>query len=127
MLDVKKAPMGTNPNAMDTAASGAHTAIDATQRATNSALNSLSDSVDRLHEKAAPALSAAASKIEQMAKGSYDSVLHGYASAKERAVKTSDDTVAYIKDEPVKSVMIAAATGAAVAAVMMYLMRSKDR
>lgn len=38
-----------------------------------------------------------------------------------------DRTVAYIKDEPVKSVMIAALTGAALAALIGWVARSRSR
>lgn len=45
----------------------------------------------------------------------------------DRAHQASDQTVSYIKDEPVKSMLIAAATGAALMALASLLTRSRDR
>lgn len=41
------------------------------------------------------------------------------------AARATDSTVSYIKDEPVKAMLIAAATGAALAALMSLLSRSR--
>jgi ElaB/YqjD/DUF883 family membrane-anchored ribosome-binding protein len=45
---------------------------------------------------------------------------------REKAVQASDQTVAYIKDEPVKSMLIAAATGAALMGLISLMGRSRD-
>lgn len=45
----------------------------------------------------------------------------------QRALRVSDNTVGYIRDEPVKSVLIAAATGAALVALVGLLSRSRAR
>jgi ElaB/YqjD/DUF883 family membrane-anchored ribosome-binding protein len=45
----------------------------------------------------------------------------------DRALRVSDNTVGYIRDEPVKSVLIAAATGAALVALVGLLSRSRAR
>jgi ElaB/YqjD/DUF883 family membrane-anchored ribosome-binding protein len=45
---------------------------------------------------------------------------------KERALRASDATVMYIKDEPVKSMLIAAAAGAALMALVTLLARDRD-
>lgn len=42
-------------------------------------------------------------------------------------MKASDDTVSYIKDEPVRAMLIAAATGAALMALLSMMGRSRDR
>lgn len=44
---------------------------------------------------------------------------------REQAQKASDSTVAYIQEQPVKSVLIAAATGAAVTLAIGLLSRSR--
>lgn len=45
----------------------------------------------------------------------------------DRAHQASDSTVAYIKDEPVKSMLIAAAAGATLMALVSLLTRSHNR
>jgi ElaB/YqjD/DUF883 family membrane-anchored ribosome-binding protein len=44
-----------------------------------------------------------------------------------RANRASDRTVAYIRDEPVRSMLVAAATGAALATILGLLMRWRGR
>ena len=46
---------------------------------------------------------------------------------RDRAHRASDGTVNYIKDEPVKAVLIAAATGAALMALVALIGRPSDR
>lgn len=75
----------------DQAAESAQTAIKATQRATNAALNGIAGTSEQF-----------------------------LASAH----RASDKTAQYIRDEPVKAVLIAAAAGAAVATVISLLTRS---
>jgi ElaB/YqjD/DUF883 family membrane-anchored ribosome-binding protein len=43
---------------------------------------------------------------------------------RERALRVSDNTVGYVRDEPVKSMLIAAAAGAVMMAVLGFLRRS---
>ena len=45
---------------------------------------------------------------------------------RDRAAKVSDNTVGYIKDEPMKSMLIAAATGAALMALVSLVTRNRD-
>lgn len=49
----------------------------------------------------------------------------GSAAVREQAQKASESTVAYIQEKPVKAVMIAAATGAALTLVIGMLSRSR--
>ena len=46
---------------------------------------------------------------------------------RDRAVHVTDSTVTYIKDEPLKAMLIAAATGAVLMALLGMLNRSRDR
>jgi hypothetical protein len=43
---------------------------------------------------------------------------------RDKALRASDNTVGYIKDEPVKAMLIAAATGAALMALVSLITRS---
>jgi ElaB/YqjD/DUF883 family membrane-anchored ribosome-binding protein len=48
------------------------------------------------------------------------------AQIRERALKASDNTVGYIKDEPLKAMLIAAAAGAALMALLGLIGRSRS-
>ena len=56
-----------------------------------------------------------------------DAVRDTSQQVRERAVRVSDGTVGYIRDEPVKSVLIAAATGAVLMALVGLMGRSNSR
>ena len=45
---------------------------------------------------------------------------------RDKAVQVSDQTVGYIKDEPVKAVLVAAAAGAVAALLIGWLSRSRS-
>ena len=49
------------------------------------------------------------------------------AQVRERALRAQDSTVGYIRDEPMKAILIAAATGAALMALIGLMGRSHRR
>lgn len=55
-----------------------------------------------------------------------DSVVEGVRELRHQAQLASDKTVTYIKDEPVKVMVMAAVTAAAVAALVYLLRRPRD-
>ena len=65
-----------------------------------------------------------ASEAETLARRGLDTMRERSAQFRESAVRVSDNTVGYIKDEPVKAILIAAATGAALMALVSLLSRS---
>ena len=83
-------------------------------------------SVDRAAQTAHEAIDRVAAKAEELARRSADAVRDRSADIKERAVRTSDMTIGYIKDEPVKAILIAAATGAVLMALVSLLNRDRD-
>jgi ElaB/YqjD/DUF883 family membrane-anchored ribosome-binding protein len=110
----------------DQAAQSADGAIKSTQRFANDTLNNLSDKVQEVRDQAAPVLNRVAEKAETLARRGLDAVKDGSQQVREKALRASDSTVAYIKDEPVKAILIAAATGAALMALISLMTRSKD-
>ena len=120
----KKLPEPTN-NLADHAAQSADQAIKSTQRMTNEALNSLSSTVQDMREQAAPLLNRVSEQAGAMAQRGVDAVRDSSDQLRERALRASDTTVSYIKDEPVKSMLIAAATGAALMAMLSLMTRSR--
>jgi len=110
-------------NLADQAANTADDAIKSTQRATNNAFESLAGGVQNLRQQAAPAIN----RVGAMAQQGVDSVRDTAQQMRERALHATDSTVSYIKEEPVKAMLIAAATGAGLMALLSLLTRSSNR
>ena len=104
------------------AADRADTALDAT----HSALNSLQDGVENLRDKAPGAIGRAAARLDDLQRRGVDAARKVGTKVQDQAVKTGERTVGYIKDEPMKSVLIAAAAGAALAALIGMASRSRS-
>ena len=102
----------------DQAAESADQAIKSTQRVTNEALDSLADAVQAAHHQAAPMLQRATEQANSLAQRGVDSVRDASQQLRATAHQASDSTVNYIKEEPVKAILIAAATGAALMALI---------
>lgn len=114
-------------NSADRAASSAEQAINSTRRAANGALDTLHDTVETLREEVPGAISRAAAQADQVARRGIDKARQATAEVRERVQVAGDYTVGYIKDEPVKSVLMAAAAGALLAALIGLVARSDRR
>ncbi len=114
-------------NLADKAASKADGALDATRRAANTALDSLHEAVEDLHDEVPGALSRAAAQADRLARKSIDLARDASSEVRTRVLRATDQTADYIKGDPLKSVLIAAATGAVLAAVIGLLARSDRR
>ncbi len=94
-------------------------ALDSAHDMAHDALSEAEDAVSRLHRKAKPAINKYARRSEEFLRS-------GLARSKDAGLRAKDATEAYVADQPLKSVAIAAATGAAVAALLVWAMR-RDR
>ena len=110
----------------DHAAESATSAIRSTQNVANEAFDRLSDKVEDARSRAAPLLDRLTTQAEMAARRGADVVRDTSAQLRERAVHASDTTVGYIRNEPVKAMLIAAATGAALMALIGLLNRRRD-
>lgn len=123
--------MITNANAQasnnlaDRAATSADHAIRSTQYAVNGALDTLAANVQDLRHQAAPLLERATGQANALVHRGADSVRATSQQLRAVARQTSDDTKGYIRDEPVKAVLIAAATGAVLMALLNLLGHSR--
>jgi ElaB/YqjD/DUF883 family membrane-anchored ribosome-binding protein len=68
-----------------------------------------------------------ARQAEDLTQRGVDAVRAGGEQLREKAQTLSDGTVDYIKDEPIKSMLIAAATGAALMAMLSLVSRAGHR
>lgn len=119
--------MNQTSHLADQAAQSAESAIRSTQRVANESLDHLSDSAESARSKVVPAINRMAGEAEHMAKRGMDVLRDGSAQIRDKAVHTSDNTIAYIKDEPLKAVLMAAAGGAVLMALASMLSRSHSR
>ena len=112
--------------AADQAAGTAQSAIRSTQRAADSALDTLSSKVESVRSQAGPMLSKVGTQAEAAARRGMDAVRDTSQQLRDKAVHASDMTVAYVKDEPIKAMLIAAATGALLMGLISMMARSRD-
>ena len=93
-------------------AQSAEDTVNQSQNLANSAVDGLQGAMQDMRRQAAPLL---------------DSVRDGSHQLSAKAAQASDDTDNYIKHEPVKSMLIAAATGAALMALISLFTSRRDR
>ncbi len=111
---------------VDQAAQSADEAIKSTQRVANEALDSLSDGVEDVRQQATPLLNRATEQAGALAQRGVDAVRDSSRQLREGALRATDSTANYIKDEPIKAILIAAAVGAALMALVNLMSRSRD-
>ncbi len=122
------APFNNQPSPLvDQAALSADNAIRSTQRAANNALDGLAGTVQDVRQQVTPMINRATEQASALAQRGMDAVRDTSQQVRERAVRVGDGTVGYIRDEPVKSVLIAAAAGAAVVVLAGLLGNSRGR
>ena len=110
----------------DQAADSASQALRSTQSVANQAFDRLSDKLESARDTAVPLINRLSSQAETVARRGVEAVRDTGVQVREKALKASDSTVSYIKDEPVKAMLIAAATGAALMALIGLLSRSRS-
>lgn len=118
----------TDPaNLTDQAVKSADEAVKLTQRAAHDALDTLTTAMHDLRHQAAPRLRHAGEEANSLVKDGVEGVRNAAHRLQDSAHHASQSTVRYIQDEPVKSILIAAATGAALMALVGLMGRSHHR
>lgn len=116
----------TPDNLIDQASQSADHAIRATQQAATQAVDSAGNALQDLRKQTTPVLERASEQVSALAHRGLDSVRETSHQLRLKAEHASDSTVGYIRQEPVKAVLIAAATGAALMALVSLVARSRD-
>lgn len=122
MYDTKN-PLAPTPgnNLVDQAAAAANQGITATHQA----LDGLAGGVQSLRDQASPRLDGAKAQASAMLHRGVDALRDGSQQVRAKAHQASESTTHYIQQEPVKAVLIAAATGAVLMALVSLLTRSR--
>ena len=116
----------TARNLGEDALKGAQHAVKATREAADTTLDKAEASVKEWREGVDPTISDLAAKAQALAEKSINYCAHTGTRLREQMDDYSDATARYVRDQPAKSVLIAAAAGAAFALVTMALSRRRD-
>jgi len=87
-------------------------AVSATKRAVSQTAATVSEGLDHFQEASQSALTSAAGQADALARKGIEQARRASAAVRETAQETGDRTVAYIRDQPIKSVLFAAAAAA---------------
>ena len=113
-------------NLADSTAASAESAIRSTQRIANQALDGMVGTVSDLRAEAAPIVRAATDKVSALTQLSIDTVRQSSQQLVDSAHQASARTRDYVQHEPVKALLMAAATGAALMALLSMVQRSRS-
>ena len=113
-------------NLADSAAASADAAIRSTQRLANQALDGMASTVSDLRADAVPMIRAATDKVSALTKQGVDTVRQGSQQLVDSAQQATARTRDYVQQDPVKALLIAAATGAALMALLSMVQRSRS-
>lgn len=101
-------------------------AARSTQQAVDQAADSITNKVEDLRNQAAPLIDRVSAQAEAAARRGIEAMRGSSQQLRDKAARATDSTVAYVKDEPVKAMLIAAATGAALMALVSLMGRSRN-
>lgn len=120
----------TSPTAADAAkrvvdksAEAAQQALSSSRGVANRTLDGLSSRVDSARDVAAPAVQHAVERTQQLGHQTMDLVRNGAQQLRDQAQHAKDASVVYVRQEPLKSVLMAAAVGAGLMAIATLFMR----
>lgn len=92
---------------------GAESAIRSTQRLAHQGLDRVADGLDEARSQTGAALNKLVHDTETLTHRGMEAVREGSHQLREKSLHVRDATTSYIQHEPLKSVLIAAAVGAA--------------
>lgn len=105
----------------DDATEAARQGLQDSRSAAHRGIDRLADTAGRWQEQAAPAMERVSERASDLARQSSQWVRDSGQRMRRQVVRASDRTVGYVRDEPVRSVMIAAAAGALLFALVRML------
>jgi ElaB/YqjD/DUF883 family membrane-anchored ribosome-binding protein len=106
---------------------GIDSAASAARQATQQAFDQADSALSSVRSKITPAVSRLTTQAQSLAGRGLHAMRDGASMVKDRASHAGDVTVRYVKDEPVKSVLIAAAAGAALMGILALLNSRRNR
>ena len=101
--------------------------LKAAERDARTAIDSAVDGLASAYGEAKPMLSRAGQRARAMAHDGYDAARQRAADLRDRGQQAVESTRGYVQDEPLKSLLIAAAVGAAVIALVEVVRIRRNR
>jgi ElaB/YqjD/DUF883 family membrane-anchored ribosome-binding protein len=120
-------PRDATGHLADQAAAGADAAIRSTQKLATQALDGVANTASGLRAEVAPMINRVSEQASELAHRGADVVREKSQQLRDSAEAASTRTLGYIKEEPVKAMLIAAATGAALMALLSMTSHSRRR
>jgi ElaB/YqjD/DUF883 family membrane-anchored ribosome-binding protein len=105
----------------------AATALKAAERDAHAAIDSAVDGLASVYDDTKPLIRRVGERARGYAHDGYDAARQTAADLRERSARAVDSTRGYVRDEPVKSLLIAAAVGAAVIALVEVVRIRRNR
>jgi ElaB/YqjD/DUF883 family membrane-anchored ribosome-binding protein len=102
-------------------------ALKAAERDAHAAIDSAVDGLASAYGDAKPLLSRVGQQAREYASNGYDAARERAAALKERSQQAVESTRGYVAEEPIKSLLIAAAVGAAVLALVEVVRVRRNR
>jgi ElaB/YqjD/DUF883 family membrane-anchored ribosome-binding protein len=102
-------------------------ALTAAQRDAHAAIDSAVDGIASAYTEGQPLLARLGRQTRGYAHDSMDAMRQAAGDARERGLRAVDSTRGYVRDEPLKSLLIAAAVGAAVIGLVELVRVRRDR
>ncbi len=121
-----KAPLSPS-NLADRSLVSTDQAIRSTQRMANEALDDMAATAHDLRERAAPVVERAAERASAVIHHGVDAVRERSNQLSDSAHRVADGTRSWVREEPVTSLLIAAAAGAVVVALLTAMGRTASR
>jgi ElaB/YqjD/DUF883 family membrane-anchored ribosome-binding protein len=120
-------PVKTPSQLAEEARQTANDAIDTTRAYAQNAVNAAGEKVrDLRRDVVEPTVEQIAARVQQAVQRGLDAASTTSARAQRRLEQAADVTGKYIADQPVRSVLIAAAAGAAITALIVLASRRRD-
>jgi ElaB/YqjD/DUF883 family membrane-anchored ribosome-binding protein len=110
----------------DRAAGKVQDGIRDAQQTAKDAGNAVSNKVEDLRSQAGPTLAKAVGRAQSIGRQGMDAVSDAAQRARNFSANASDLIIDYTKENPVKALLIAAATGAAILGLIKVLKDSRD-
>lgn len=101
-------------------------AIDTTRVYAQNAVNSAGEKVRSLRDSAEPTVDQIAARVQFAVQRGIDAAAQTSTRAQRQLERAADMTGRYISDQPMRSVLIAAAAGAAITALIILASRQRD-
>jgi ElaB/YqjD/DUF883 family membrane-anchored ribosome-binding protein len=110
----------------DTASRALHDGVRATQNSADQALDKLSEKASELKSEAAPMLGKVSERAHAYIDQGRDAARDAAQQLRDQATRASNMALDYTRDEPVRALLAAAATGALLMGLVAILARSRD-